>query len=354
MSTEKSEQPTRGKLREARDNGQVAKSKELVSTVLILSLVALPLGFSDYFLGHLRALMLLPEHLLHLPFRQALELMLEQLLREVLWLTLPILLTAVLAAIAGNLLQSGFMFSSSPLAPDLKKVSPVEGLKRIFSVRNLLDFLKSSLKVLLLGALVVGLLSDNLHALLRVPLCGIECILPLLGSLLSKLIGVCAVGFLAISAADYGLERWQHHQQLRMSKDEVKREHKEMEGAPELKRERRKRHRQLQQGTLRADVKRSSVIVTNPTHIAVGLRYRPGETPLPLVTLKYTDEQALRVRRIAEEEGVPVLERIPLARALFADSLEEQYIPAELIQPVAEVIRWLQAQEKASQDQGFL
>ncbi|MEB5934189.1 type III secretion system export apparatus subunit SctU [Pseudomonas mosselii] len=349
MSAEKTEQPTRAKLRDARRNGQVARSKELVSTVLILSLVALPMGFPDYFLGHLGELMLLPAPLLHLPFHQALEVMLGQLLQELLWLTLPFLLTTVLAGIAGNLLQTGFVFSGQSLAPDLKKVSLLEGVKRIFSIRNLLDFFKSSLKVMLLGALVLGLLSDQLRTLLRVSSCGIECILPLLGSLIGKLIGVCAVGFLAISAVDYGLERWQHHKQLRMSKEEVKREHKEMEGAPELKRERRKRHREMQNGTLRADVRRSSVIIANPTHIAIGLRYKPGETPLPLVTLKYTDQQALLVRRLAEEEGIPVLERIPLARALFADSRVEQYIPGELIQPVAEVIRWLRMQEDVAE-----
>ncbi|MBC3450525.1 type III secretion system export apparatus subunit SctU [Pseudomonas mosselii] len=349
MSAEKTEQPTRAKLRDARRNGQVARSKELVSTVLILSLVALPMGFPDYFLGHLGELMLLPAPLLHLPFHQALEVMLGQLLQELLWLTLPFLLTTVLAGIAGNLLQTGFVFSGQSLAPDLKKVSLLEGVKRIFSIRNLLDFFKSSLKVMLLGALVLGLLSDHLRTLLRVSSCGIECILPLLGSLIGKLIGVCAVGFLAISAVDYGLERWQHHKQLRMSKEEVKREHKEMEGAPELKRERRKRHREMQNGTLRADVRRSSVIIANPTHIAIGLRYKPGETPLPLVTLKYTDQQALLVRRLAEEEGIPVIERIPLARALFADSRVEQYIPGELIQPVAEVIRWLRMQEKVAE-----
>ncbi|WP_099431051.1 type III secretion system export apparatus subunit SctU [Pseudomonas mosselii] len=349
MSAEKTEQPTRAKLRDARRNGQVARSKELVSTVLILSLVALPMGFPDYFLGHLGELMLLPAPLLHLPFHQALEVMLGQLLQELLWLTLPFLLTTVLAGIAGNLLQTGFVFSGQSLAPDLKKVSLLEGVKRIFSIRNLLDFFKSSLKVMLLGALVLGLLSDHLRTLLRVSSCGIECILPLLGSLIGKLIGVCTVGFLAISAVDYGLERWQHHKQLRMSKEEVKREHKEMEGAPELKRERRKRHREMQNGTLRADVRRSSVIIANPTHIAIGLRYKPGETPLPLVTLKYTNQQALLVRRLAEEEGIPVLERIPLARALFADSRVEQYIPGELIQPVAEVIRWLRMQEDVAE-----
>ena len=97
----------------------------------------------------------------------------------------------------------------------------------------------------------------------------------------------------------------------------------------------------MQTSNLRADVKRSSVIVANPTHIAIGIRYVRGETPLPLITLKYTDAQALRVRRMAEEEGIPVLQRIPLARALYQGGHVDQYIPADLIEPTAEVLRWL-------------
>lgn len=347
MSTEKTEQPTRAKLRDAHAKGQVAKSRELVSSMLLLSLVGMLIYFADAFLSHLSRLMLAPETLLTLPFRQALQQLVEQVIHELLWLTLPMLLVTVVAALAGNLLQTGFLFSAEPAKLDLKKISPLEGAKRILSLRNLLDFFKSLLKVLLLGALVVLMLSDNLRALLQVPACGIGCILPLTGALIKQLMLVCAIGFIAIAAADFGLERWQHRKQLRMSKEEVKREHKEMEGKPEVKRERRKRHRELLDGSLRADVRRSSVIVTNPTHIAVGIRYQAGETPLPLVTLKYTNEQALRVRKIAEEEGIPVLERIPLARALYQDSLVEQFIPGELIQPVAEVIRWLQAQQSA-------
>lgn len=346
MSAEKREPPTQKKLRDARKKGQVAKSKEVVSTTLILSLCALLGGGSDYFIKHLGALMLLPETISFLPFKQAVDLMLEQLLEEMLWLTLPILLTAVLAVVVSHLMQYGLLFNSESLKPDIKKINPLEGAKKIISIKNLLDFIKSLIKVILLSALVLLLLSENLRNLMQMPGCGIGCILPMLSVMLKHLMLVCTVGFIVISIADYGLERWQHHKQLRMDKVEIKREHKEMEGAPEIKKKRREFHRELLSGTMRADVKRSSVIVTNPTHIAVGIYYQPGETPLPLVTLKFTDEQALLVRKIAAEEGIPVLERIPLARALHADSLVDQYIPGELIQPVAEVIRWLQAQQK--------
>ncbi len=163
--------------------------------------------------------------------------------------------------------------------------------------------------------------------------------------MLRQLMLVCAVGFLAIAVADYAFERHQHYKQLRMSKDEVKREYKEMEGSPEIKSKRRQFHQELQSSNLRADVRRSSVIVANPTHVAIGIRYRRGETPLPLITLKHTDALALRVRRIAEEEGIPVLQRVPLARALLRDGNVDQYIPADLIQATAEVLRWLESQQ---------
>jgi len=150
---------------------------------------------------------------------------------------------------------------------------------------------------------------------------------------------------LLIVVLDALSEYWLFMKDQMMDKDSVKREHKEMEGSPEIKKRRRQMHREMQDGSMREDVKRSSVIVTNPTHIAVGIRYQAGETPLPLVTLMYTDTLALRIRKLAEEEGVPVLERVPLARALYQDALVDQYIPRELIEPTAEVLRWLYQQE---------
>mgnify|MGYP005983831933 CR=1 FL=1 len=345
MSAEKTEQPTAKKLRDARRQGQVVKSKEIVSSALILSLVALLMGFSDYYLEHLGKLLLLPAEYIDLPFRQALETILENLLQELLYLLAPVLLVAALVVVLSHVGQYGFLLSLDSVKPDLKKINPVEGAKKIFSIRSLVEFLKSTLKVALLSLLVWLTLQGGLAGLLRSPAGGLDCGAPVSGLMLRQLMLVCAVGFLAIAVADYAFERHQHYKQLRMSKDEVKREYKEMEGSPEIKSKRRQFHQELQSSNLRADVRRSSVIVANPTHVAIGIRYRRGETPLPLVTLKHTDALALRVRRIAEEEGIPVLQRIPLARALLRDGNVDQYIPADLIQATAEVLRWLESQQ---------
>ncbi|GLX89411.1 type III secretion system export apparatus subunit SctU [Pseudomonas weihenstephanensis] len=341
MSGEKTEQPTAKKLRDARDKGQVVKSKEVVSTALILALVTLFMTCSEYYMEHLGGLMLMPANYLNLPFGQAFELVLENLMQELVYLCLPILVVAALVVIVSHLAQYGFLLSGESIMPDLKKINPVEGAKKIFSIRSLVEFLKSALKVALLSLLVWVTLEGNLNALIRLPACGLGCIAPIVGLMLEQLMLVCGVGFVLISAADYAFERYQHNKQLRMSKDEIKREYKEMEGSPEIKSKRRQFHQELQTSNLRADVKRSSVIVANPTHIAIGIRYVRGETPLPLITLKYTDAQALRVRRMAEEEGIPVLQRIPLARALYQGGHVDQYIPADLIEPTAEVLRWL-------------
>ncbi len=346
MSAEKTEQPTPKKLRDARTKGQVVKSKEVVSTALILSLIATLMSFSDYYMEHLGQLMLMPETYMNLPFGLALQLMVENLFQEMIYLCLPLLVVAALVVIVAHLAQYGFLLSGESIKPDLKQINPVEGAKKIFSIRSLVDFLKSIIKVALLSLLVWTTLAGNLDSLIRLPGCGMGCIAPVIGLLLEQLLLVCGVGFVLISALDYAFERYQHSKQLRMSKDEIKREYKEMEGSPEIKSKRRQFHQELQLSNLRDDVKRSSMIVANPTHIAIGIRYVKGETPLPVVTLKHTEALALQVRRIAEEENIPVLQRVPLARALYQDSHVDQYIPADLIQATAEVLRWLDTQQQ--------
>jgi type III secretion protein U len=345
MSAEKTEQPTPKKLRDARTKGQVVKSKEVVSTALILSLIATLMSFSDYYMEHLGQLMLMPETYINLPFGLALQLMVENLFQEMIYLCLPLLVVAALVVIVAHLAQYGFLLSGESIKPDLKHINPMEGAKKIFSIRSLVDFLKSIIKVALLSLLVWTTLAGNLDSLIRLPGCGMGCIAPVIGLLLEQLLLVCGVGFVLISALDYAFERYQHSKQLRMSKDEIKREYKEMEGSPEIKSKRRQFHQELQSSNLRDDVKRSSVIVANPTHIAIGIRYVKSETPLPVVTLKHTEALALQVRRIAEEENIPVLQRVPLARALYQDSHVDQYIPADLIQATAEVLRWLDTQQ---------
>ncbi len=354
MSGEKTEQPTPKKIRDARKKGQVAKSKEVVSTTLIVALSAMLMGLSDYYFEHLSRLMLIPAEQSYLPFSQALSYVVDNVLLEFFYLCFPLLTVAALMAIASHVVQYGFLISGEAIKPDIKKINPIEGAKRIFSIKSLVEFLKSILKVVLLSILIWIIIKGNLVTLLQLPTCGIECITPLLGQILRQLMVICTVGFVVISIADYAFEYYQYIKELKMSKDEIKCEYKEMEGSPEIKSKRRQFHQEIQSGNMRENVKRSSVVVANPTHIAIGILYKRGETPLPLVTFKYTDAQVQTVRKIAEEEGVPILQRIPLARALYWDALVDHYIPAEQIEATAEVLRWLERQNIEKQHSEML
>jgi len=154
MSGEKSEQPTPKKLRDARKKGQVVKSKEVVSTAIILSLIGMLMAMSDYYLEHLGKLMLIPESHLNLPFSQALNHVLENLMQEMAYLCIPILAVSALVVLVSHFAQYGFLLSGESIKPDIKKINPVEGAKKIFSIKSLMEFAKSLLKVALLSLLV--------------------------------------------------------------------------------------------------------------------------------------------------------------------------------------------------------
>lgn len=349
--SEKTEQATPKRLRDARKKGQVAKSKEVPSVIIILALIGTLFALDDFYLQHLQALMLLPIDVLNQPFSEALARVIPKLAYEIVILLAPLLATTLIAALVGNFSQIGLLFTFDPLMPKLEKIDPMKGLKRLFSLKNLMELGKSLLKVTVLALIVWWVIYDNMGLLLAMRYCDEQCLLPVLGLQIKQLMLYAAVGFVVVAAADFLFERYQFKKQLRMSKDEVKREHKESEGNPEIKGRRRQLHQEMQ-GSVRKNVKKSSVIVTNPTHLAIGILYQRGSTPLPRITVKGSATRARLIRRIAEQENIPIMQQVPLARALFADTDAGDYIPAELIQPVAEVLRWAErvnAQNSAEQ-----
>ncbi|MDC5821470.1 type III secretion system export apparatus subunit SctU [Vibrio europaeus] len=351
MSGEKTEQPTPKKLRDARQKGQVAKSQEIVSSSLILVLIAVLFAFSDYYLEHISALLLLPSELAYQGFQDALLDVAISIAKEMAYLLAPIILVAALVAIFANMGQFGFLFTGESIKPEIKKVNPVEGAKRIFSLKSVIEFIKSILKVSLLSCIIWITLRGNLNTLLQVPTCGLNCVPTIAGVLIKQLMIISSVGFIVIAAADFAYQKYDHTKKLKMTKDEVKREYKEMEGSPEIKSKRRQLHQELQASNQRENVKRSNVLVTNPTHIAIGLYYKKGETPLPIITLKETDAMAKRMIKIAQEEGIPVMQKVPLARALYADGQLDQYIPGDLIEATAEILRWVASLDSAKINQ---
>lgn len=343
MSGEKTEQPTPKKLRDARKKGQVSSSKDVVSAALVVLMFALLWGASGFYADKLQELILLPTLYIgsDMPFYLALEQTFDGLIVLFLQMIAPPLVLAVVVGIAAHLGQFGFLLAFESLKPDLNKLNPGKGIKKIFSIKNLVELLKSILKIALLSILFYQVISNNLANLLKLPGCGLSCVSPLLGALMLDLMIYAGFGFILIAAADFAFQRFQFTKEMRMSKQEVKQEYKEMEGDPRIKGKRRQLHQELMMQNTASAVKRSTVVVTNPTHIAIALEYREGETPLPIVRAKGENLMAQRIIEIARAEGIPVMENVPLARALHEQSQVDQYIPSDLIEAVAEVLRWV-------------
>ena len=348
--SEKTEEPTPKKLRDAKKDGQVAQSKEVVSAATLITISAAIMAFFDTMMESLKHLILLPGQLYQMPFPQALKIMVEVIFDSMVILLMPILGVVFITGILANVIQVGPMMSAKSITPELNKISPVSGFKKIFAVKNLVEFLKSIIKILLLSILIYISMRSHIADMFNLSGCGKACIMPLVGDMMMELIMYSAVAFIIIAVLDYFFEKKQHIKQLKMTKDEVKREYKESEGSPEIKGKRKQFHKELLDGPPPENVKKSSVVLANPTHVAIGLYYNKDETPLPIITVKGTDVIAQEIKAIAKEADIPVIENRLLARALLAHGEVDQYIPATFIEPVAEVLRWVQQMTEEQQD----
>ncbi len=206
-------------------------------------------------------------------------------------------------------------------------------------MKSLFELFKSCLKVGLLSLIFAYILNKYSSSLQFLPLCGLACGLSVTATLCGWLWGTLIIFYVVFGAADFAFQHHTMMKQLKMSKEDIKQEHKDSEGNPEIKQKRKETHKEIQSGSLAANVKKSSVMVRNPTHLAVCLYYREGETPLPKVLDKGQGEMALHMVKLAEKFNVPVVENIPLARALMRDVENDHYIPESLFEPVAELLR---------------
>lgn len=341
-SSDKTEPPTQKRLRDARKKGQVAKSKEVVSASLIIFLLGYLWLSSDYYMGKFRELIALPVTTYGIDFDTALGEIIVETFEFAVILTLPVVGIALVVGIAANFLQVGALFAPEVIKEAPKKLNPAQALKNIFSRKNLVELIKSILKITFLGYLIYLALRHDIGNLLNIPLCGLACLLPIFGNLMGKIITYTIIAFIIVAAADYFFQKFDYIRTLKMTKDEVKREFKEMEGSPEIKSHRRQLFQEIVNSQVVNNVSRSSVIITNPTRMAIGIYYDDEETPLPVVTLKEQGTMAKRVIEIAREKGIPVMENVPLAHALMDQADVNQYIPSDLIKPIAEVLRVIQ------------
>jgi flagellar biosynthetic protein FlhB len=258
---------------------------------------------------------------------------------------IPLLVTGLVAVVI-TLAQTKGLVSWEKLRPKLSKLSPLKGLKNLFSIRGLVELLKSILKIIVLGYVIYAKYQERFMELPRLMEMEFPQILFYAAEFLADIITSAAVIFAFLAAADYLYQRWQYERDLRMSKQEVKEEYKQLEGDPHIKSKIRQKQREMAAGRMMQNVPEADVVIRNPTHYAVALRYEAGRDRSPVVVAKGTDLTALRIIRVAEENGVICMENKPLARGLYDNVPMDREIPEEFFAPVAEVLAFVYSTSK--------
>lgn len=343
MSSEKTEQPTPKRLRDIRERGQVAKSQDVPSALTVMAVAVYLLAMSGEMLKGILSMGEVPMLLMNRPFDEALELAVTSTIASSLRVAGPLIGMVLGVALCANLMQVGVLFSVQAALPKMENLNMSKWFKQVFSLKNLVEFLKNILKVTVLGLSVYLIFKSYLPRLFRIPQGNIGDMWLLLGAAGWDLVFTAAGIFCVIAAADWFFQRWQFNKQNMMSKEEVKREYKESEGDPLIKGKRRQLHQEMIAQNQIANVRKAKVLVTNPTHFAVALDYEKERTPLPVILAKGQGVLAQRMIEVAREEGIPVMRNVPLARSLYEQGTENAYIPKDLIGPVAEVLRWVQS-----------
>ncbi|MBV2235143.1 MAG: flagellar type III secretion system protein FlhB [Sterolibacterium sp.] len=346
---ERTEPASSRRLEQAREDGRVPNSRELSAFMVLLAGVSILWMMGGWFAQQAKQLL---RHGLSFGRDQAfdshaLSNAFLSLSVEAMVLLAPLFLVAVVGALAGPLMLGGVVFSSKALAPDFNRINPLSGLKRIFSVQGPAELVKSVLKALLVGSVVYWVVAHQqgaLFALLSQPL--ERSVISFVDILLFAMLALVS-GVALIAAIDVPFQLWQYHSKLRMTKEEVRQEHKEQEGDPQVKGRIRSQQREMARRRMMADVPKADVVVTNPTHFAVALKYDSGQMGAPQVIAKGINLVAQNIRELAAAHEVPLLEAPPLARALYRHCDIGEQIPAALYSAVAEVMAYVYQLQQA-------
>jgi type III secretion protein U len=341
MSDEKTEQPSEKKLQKVREEGQVAKSSDIVEAAALGAMIVMLLSGEHYLAGTLRAIV--KEALDFVGgdrSKQDMAVVIGHIGTQVARLMCGIAVITLGAALLALAPQTGLQLAFPAVAPKFTAVDPASGLMRIFSINSVVDLGKMTVK----AVIIVAVMWVTIESALPVAAGALNQSLPqLIGLLWSVLMHVFEVMLgvlLVIGAIDYKLQVWLFIRKNKQSKDEVKREHKDSEGNPELKGERKRIAKQIAQEDPKRNVGQANVVVVNPVHYAVALRYDPIQFPLPVVVAKGLDERALLLRRYATEAGVPIVANPPVARMLHKVP-ENRQIPEDLFEVVAAILNWV-------------
>lgn len=341
---EKTEKATPHKRREQRKKGNVFQSRDLISGAMILSsFLALRL-FTGYLFGRFSAVLndfiSLGSSVDEFTVPVASKVMFDFVV-NLLLLALPMLLVSMVMGFALSVAQTRFIFSSEPLRPKLSKLNPIEGFKRMFSIRSLVELVKSLLKVSVIAYIVYTVVYSKLTQIPVLMNMDILAATAWLGQTIFDVALYAGMGMLVIGVLDFFYQWWDYERKLRMSKQEIKEEDKKLEGNPETKSRIKSIQRQMAQKRMMAQVKDADVVIRNPQHYAVALRYKPEKDKAPVTVAKGKDRVALRIIEEAKKYEIYTLENPPLARALYAAVEIDQEIPYKFYFALADVITHL-------------
>lgn len=346
---EKTEPATQKKLTDARKEGQVAKSKEVGNALGLLALFLI----LKFWVGHMGTQFLkvfstiydkIPAAVVnwngYLPERDMLQLF-RQIMVEVLTIVAPIFAVAFVVAFLSDIIQVKWQVTGKPLKPKFSKLSPLNGFKRIFSVNSIMELFKAILKIILIGYVAYSFLKDKwpyLYLVYDMPLLQV---IQLLGQLVTDLgIRISAV-YIIIALADYIYQKVKFSKDMRMTKQEVKDEYKQQEGDPQVKGKIRQKMQEVSRRRMMQNLPQADVVITNPTHYAVAIKYDPAVADAPIVLAKGEDYLAQKIKEVAKENHIEIVENKPLARMLYANVDVGAVVPPELYQAVAEVLAFV-------------
>lgn len=341
---ERTEEPTARKLSDARKKGQVARSQDLSGAISLLGVLVIFLAFGSTIaamFARITRRSLEGSFAADIRSTETIAASAKVIAYEAMVVVVPVMVLAAIVAYIGGFVQVGWLISGEAIRPKLSKLSPLAGLKRIMGVRALMKTVVNSMKLTVMVVVSTLFILSNLDAIAAMPRLKPLMALTNALKLIYTLAIILVILLIFIAIIDFVYQKWQHTKDLRMSKQEVKDERKTMEGDPLIKGKRRQMAREIAMQQIGKSVPEADVIVTNPTHFSVAIRYDPEKMGAPRVTAKGADLIALRIRQIARQNEVPIVERPPLARALYWAVDVGQEVPIEQYEAVAELLAYV-------------
>ncbi|MFE8699091.1 flagellar biosynthesis protein FlhB [Cytobacillus sp. FJAT-54145] len=343
FSGEKTEKATPKKRQDSRKKGQVAKSQDVNTAVGFVGVFLLLLFTGSYMKD---IVLYIFSHSFEDYMRMELtesniQVIFLDILYELILLLGPIMIVALLAGVAANYMQFGFLFSTEAIQPKLEKIDPIKGFKRIFSVRAIVEMLKSILKISFVGVITFAILWINREEILILALKSVGASLVTVANITIQMGLIASAALLFLSVLDYLYQKYDFEKNIRMSKQDIKDEYKNIEGDPLIKSKIKQRQREMAMRRMMQEVPQADVVITNPTHYAIALKYDEKKLDAPYVVAKGVDYVAQKIKYIAKENDVVMVENRSLARALYSQAEIGDAIPEEFFKAVAEILAYV-------------